>query len=609
MATVDKLLIELALDNKKLVSSLQQSQVSIQRFANSARGILTNVAEALAALGIADFAKDLTTSFASMGVALTNGSKDTGTSIGKLQDWEQAAKRVGGTAQGVQTSMANFYSKMNQARLKGDGGLMSGLLQHLGVSATDKNGNLRKTNDIMLDLADSFKKMPQNDRYAIGNQLGLDNRTIDLMSEGKVQLSALLTQMSKHRVMTDEQAKKAMILNAQIADMNQRWEQSKTVLGEKLMPVAIDLINKFIIPAINFIPKLIKGFDDFSHTMGMSGTHMGELIIALMAFTKIAGMIRGIALAFGILDAAALPVLAPIAAIAAALGAVALAYEAIKNPAQTKKFFMGALHGAERVGKPVNDYMNKHFPGMGINNIAGNLSKVLGLGPLATAQMMQESSGVNQIGYKYQTQNGHLVRNMFGQAQFAKDAQGNKIPEAYGRFQVKPSSASAAMGRNITGAQILASPTLQKQIYDKMWAQSMKASGGDVKGALAYYNGGASDLAYYKKTGQTKNQYGEMITAEAAQLQANQMMAKNTQKDIAPQANQIKSQQLMARNAMPKTTSAMSSVANTNTNNNKSIHVANMHVHDVQSPHEFANNLMDMGAGHDSWAFSHGRLV
>ena len=148
------------------------------------------------------------------------------------------------------------------------------------------------------------------------------------------------------------------------------------------------------------------------------------------------------------------------------------------------------------------------------------------------AQGMVESSNKdNTIGYK-------MKKDANGKYQPVLDAKGQKIPEAYGRYQIKPSTASEVMGRNVTGQELL-NGEFNQQVHDKYMMQLEKRYG-SKEAALAAYNG---DLANYRKTGHSD--YVDKIKAKLggaipANLASQPVQLAVNQANQANQANQVK---------------------------------------------------------------------
>ncbi len=109
---------------------------------------------------------------------------------------------------------------------------------------------------------------------------------------------------------------------------------------------------------------------------------------------------------------------------------------------------------------------------------------------------IKEIQGFVESGNKPDAVGYAMTRNAQGKYTYKLDPTGNKIPEAYGKYQIKPSTASEVMGYNVT-PQMLLNEQFNTQVRDKLMAQLLKKYGTQER-ALAAYNG---DLKRYDQTG------------------------------------------------------------------------------------------------------------
>lgn len=168
--------------------------------------------------------------------------KNLGMNARSIRAWQGVAEASGGTAAGMTASMMGLKQSMNALVMFGDASMLP-YFNALGVSIVDDSGKVRDMNDVMLDLADAFQKMPRDQAYTLAKRMGLDDGTINTLTQGRKELQAMLEiqrQMyrsdEKELAVSREMAKQRAILNAQ-------WESMKTMLGNALMPVIVKLLN------------------------------------------------------------------------------------------------------------------------------------------------------------------------------------------------------------------------------------------------------------------------------------------------------------------------------------------------------------------------------
>ena len=224
-----------------------------------------------------------------------------GVSVEDVDAWGGAVESAGGTASGFRSSIDSLNEKLVETAVKGTGELIPFFAQ-MGIAITDANGRARSTIDILPELSDAFQNLNRQESAAIGKKLGLDNATILLLQEGRVKLDELIERQKDLGVVTKEQAILAAEFNDQMGYMGRAFDTVGRLIAVELLP----FITKFmsmVTDAVIFL-KNNKAF-------------------AVAFFGAIAGIITALLIPA---LAKALLLIAPFLAIAAAVGAVAVAF-------------------------------------------------------------------------------------------------------------------------------------------------------------------------------------------------------------------------------------------------------------------------------------------
>lgn len=154
-------------------------------------------------------------------------AQKTGVSVEQLSRFEQAA-RAGGT------SIESVGGAMLQLNKRLESGKAQGALKGLGISATDASGRLKSTDQIMLEVADKFRTMPDGaNKSAIAMQLfGRSGaELIPVLNGGGDAIRKLSATMS-----TDF-AKSADNLNDKLAEITTKFTAIGVKLGEAFLPL------------------------------------------------------------------------------------------------------------------------------------------------------------------------------------------------------------------------------------------------------------------------------------------------------------------------------------------------------------------------------------
>lgn len=159
---------------------------------------------------------------------LAKMSAKTGVSVEQLSKFKQAADLGGSSIEGVSSAML----KLNKG-LAGGTGPAADALSKLGISATDASGKLKTTDQVMLEVADKFKAMPDGaEKSALAMQLfGKSGaEMIPMLNGGRKSIEGLSATMS-----TDF-AKKAEVFNDKITTIQSKLMELAVNLGSALMP-------------------------------------------------------------------------------------------------------------------------------------------------------------------------------------------------------------------------------------------------------------------------------------------------------------------------------------------------------------------------------------
>ena len=201
----------------------------------------------LSAAGVVAFAKGAIDAADNM----RDLSQKTGVSVENLSRFQQAAQMAGTDIEGVGKAMGKLAKGMFEAAQTGKGPA-SEALRSLGISAVDASGKLRGTDQVMLDVADRFQRMPDGaQKAALAVQLfgkaGAD--MIPMLNEGRQAIEGLAATMST------EFANKADAYNDSLA-------ATKAVFGQIGMEIANQLLP-YLSSAVDWIAKVGIGFRDY----------------------------------------------------------------------------------------------------------------------------------------------------------------------------------------------------------------------------------------------------------------------------------------------------------------------------------------------------------
>lgn len=177
----------------------------LRQLRNETAGFLLMLAGATSVVG---FAKDMLTADAATG----RFARNTGMATERVSVWENALKRVGGTAQEAQQALGTLFGIFQNYQLMGDLS-KGGALAFFGLSERD----LKDPESALLRIHEVVKNMPREDVEARLATLGLSGSIVGLLAGDRGELTTLLASVEAAGVANDDSAEAAMNLEAELA--------------------------------------------------------------------------------------------------------------------------------------------------------------------------------------------------------------------------------------------------------------------------------------------------------------------------------------------------------------------------------------------------------
>ena len=223
---------------KKYHSSIEQTAKFGQAIAKVTKELTKFFGAIIGSTGLFKLANDA--AHANMEVSKLSGQL--GMATASITDWQNAAGAFGGSAQGMTASLTGIKQAMNGLVMFGDASMLP-YFNALGVSVVDDAGKVRKLDDVMLDLADSFQKMPKEQAYTIGKKMGFDDGTINALISGRKELQEILDIQKRMYHSDGEAIARSRELTKQQAILSAHWQSMKQLVGDALTPILLTLIK------------------------------------------------------------------------------------------------------------------------------------------------------------------------------------------------------------------------------------------------------------------------------------------------------------------------------------------------------------------------------
>lgn len=317
MATViDALVVTLGLDSSRFTADQQKAQDSVKKFGDQSEKTnkkaiddtkklgenfekVKNAVIGLAAVvigfnGLKEFVSSMVTGNAQLGrtsTLLNMSARD-------LDAWGHAVQSVGGTSEGFQQSMQNIAGNLQKFRMGMGGEETVTALARLGVQA--KNGTVN-----LIDLSAALVRVKNAQgaqaALALGQQLGLDQGTFQLLLQGPQAVQALHDKMYALSGVTEENTQAAQRLQAAWA----QFKEASSGAGNTLFSI--------LTPALEWLAQKLTSVSVWARDNQ----------------TFVNGFFIGLAASIGLVVVATLPLVGTIAGITIAIGAASIAIGAL----------------------------------------------------------------------------------------------------------------------------------------------------------------------------------------------------------------------------------------------------------------------------------------
>lgn len=244
-------------------------------------------------------------------------SHQLGISTGQIKAFQGAAEASGGSAQGMTNSMKGLNNAALDFKNTGNPALQSAM-NALNVNMIDSQGHIKRTDTLMLDLAESMHKMKADDAYFYGQKIGLDEGTVSTLIQGRDAMKDMIAYQKTMYQASKQDLANSRELQKNRAILNSQWESMKTLMASAVIPV----LNKLAVVAIQFFEFLQR----HQHTV--------KAVFETMAIVIGTLVVGNLTKALGVLLRFIAPFTPFIATVTALAGAFVLLYDDYKTWAE-----------------------------------------------------------------------------------------------------------------------------------------------------------------------------------------------------------------------------------------------------------------------------------
>lgn len=300
--------------------------------------------------------------------ALGQLSRNTGVSVEAIGELSHAANMTGSSADALQSSISSLSQKIGEASITG-----SEDFARIGISVRGASGQIKKADQVLLELAGRVKGLSREQTQDFASRLGIDESLVQLLQTSSGGIAAFRQEAIALGRTTTEQSDKMLAYNDSVKKMNTAFDGLKVQLTVGLIPKLQELAEGMTTWLVQSSEDLVAAFvevRDFTLIVMESLNRMIPVFVAV-GIGIIALKIQAIGL-MGVLSLfSKLPIIL-------VLTGLYLIFDDLMTAFNGGESVIGKVYNALTGGRSIIEDINTAFTALaiGINALWATLSKI-----------------------------------------------------------------------------------------------------------------------------------------------------------------------------------------------------------------------------------------
>jgi TP901 family phage tail tape measure protein len=275
----------------------------MQRSVDQAKSGLMDIAKGAAIVGAGLYAvRKFVGGMTAIGDQARKTAQAVGVSVAALQTFQHAGELGGMTAEEVGTGL-RFLAKSSQEAAQGAKQYLDAY-QRLGVNVRKSDGSLKNSEELMMEIADRFKAMPDGaQKTALSMQIfgRAGSRMIPMLNEGSGAIAAYRKELEElGLLLTDEEAKAMEEYNNDMLRLDKGFRGLRMTIVKAILPAVHEFVNALrerLKPILEWLKKntglVIAAFKVLG--VVIAGIGIGFMIAGVVKLTMaVAGLAVGL---------------------------------------------------------------------------------------------------------------------------------------------------------------------------------------------------------------------------------------------------------------------------------------------------------------------------
>jgi hypothetical protein len=276
-----QILISAVDQTKTAFDSIKRGLGGLTDTAKRVNGVLANLGAGVSLAGMAALVK----SSIDAGDELSKISQRVGISVETLSLWNPAAQQAGVSSEAFEKGLRKLSTTMVDAATGGEDAAQT--FRAVGVEFKNQDGTLRATDQVLLDLADRFKAMPDGaEKSALAVQIfgKAGAELIPFLNQGRDGINDLTDELRSLGIeMSGESAAQAEVFN----DALDKVHLATTSIGTQVMTAFLPALNEMALGMVESAKQggalraILDGVVLVLKTLALGAATVGKAFVAL----------------------------------------------------------------------------------------------------------------------------------------------------------------------------------------------------------------------------------------------------------------------------------------------------------------------------------------
>jgi Phage tail lysozyme len=223
---------------KKLKKAVDDVDLSADKLAANFVNMAKNAASALAGVLALGAIKALVNDTVAHTAAVALQARAMGVSVETMSAYQAAVVSMGGTSDQARESLAKLrdgFVEMSRFGVMATNPLTMAFIR-LGASAQQLHASIKDPTIALSAIADQFSRLDKTQQLYLGQKLGLDQGTIQLLSQGKTKFDEIIAKEKELHAITQAQADASIKYSIAQKELGMSFEAVKREIAGELLP-------------------------------------------------------------------------------------------------------------------------------------------------------------------------------------------------------------------------------------------------------------------------------------------------------------------------------------------------------------------------------------